>query len=303
MRAEGEATCPVCKGSRSTLRYQLSDFRVRNCTDCEVVYLWPRIDEETVRDLFRRLYTGGPQSLPELDGYYEFTFEDRPDNPLVETYEQWLDGVEAHMSPGHLLDIGCGTGLFPAVARRRGWTSVGVDESSEATRHAREAFGIEVWEGPFEEFAARGQRFDLITLWDVIEHSREPVALLSQARKALRGGGLLALSTPNQRSLLDVLAGLVYRASAGHLRAPLEKFYIEQHFLYFSPRTLSDTLHRAGLETVDLRLEATDLRRLSLSPPLRMALRVLFAAARPAGLDNRLFCIARDLAAREGVRT
>lgn len=293
MWAEHEATCPVCRSSHSSLRYRLSDFRVRDCADCGVVFLWPQIDDERVRDLFQRLYTGGRQSLPELEGYYDFTFHDRPDNPLVVTYERWLDAVETHLRPGRLLDIGCGTGLFPAVARRRGWTSFGVDESSEATNHAREHFGLDVWKGSFEDFAERGERFDLITLWDVIEHSREPVALLVQARQALRAGGMLALSTPNQRSLLDAVAGLAYRASAGRLRAPLEKFYIEQHFLYFSPETLRGTLRRAGLHAFDLRLEATDLQRLSLSPPLHLALRVLFAAAHPMGRDNRLFCLAR----------
>jgi len=294
--AEQEATCAVCRSSRSTLRYQLSDFCIRDCADCGLVYLWPQIDDEAVRDLFQRLYTGGPQSLPELEGYYDFTFHDRPDNPLVSTYERWLDAVEAQLRPGRLLDVGCGTGLFPAVAQRRGWTSFGVDENAEATRHAREHFGLEVWQGSFDDFAERGERFDLITLWDVIEHSRTPVALLSQARGALRAGGILALSTPNQHSLLDALAGLAYRASAGRLRAPLEKFYIEQHFLYFSPRTLSGTLRRAGLRAVDLRLEATDLRRLALPPPLRLALHALFAAARPLGLDNRLFCLAQTVA-------
>jgi hypothetical protein len=52
-------------------------------------------------------------------------------------------------------------------------------------------------------------------------------------------GGVVALSTPNQRSVLDVVAGTLYRVSGGRVTAPLEKFYIDQHFLYFSPATLA----------------------------------------------------------------
>ena len=56
---------------------------------------------------------------------------------------------------GRVLDLGCGTGLFLAVARRRGWQPFGIDESLEATRHAREHFGLDPWVGEFESFADR----------------------------------------------------------------------------------------------------------------------------------------------------
>jgi hypothetical protein len=130
-------------------------------------------------------------------------------------------------------------------------------------------------------------------MWDIIEHTRDPVSLLRTARKSLAPGGVIGLSTPNQRSILDVVAGAMYRLSGGRITAPLEKFYIEQHFLYFSPRTLEDALARAGLAVVELERELTDLRRLSLSPPMRLALEALFAAARLTGLENRIFALAR----------
>lgn len=74
---------------------------------------------------------------------------------------------------------------------------------------------------------------------------------------------------------------------------PLEKFYIEQHFLYFSPKTLAQALTQACLELVQLEREETDLRRLTLAPPMRLVLRGLFAVARVRGLENRLFALAR----------
>ena len=85
----------------------------------------------------------------------------------------------------------------------------------------------------------------------------------------------------------------MYRATGGRLTAPLEKFYIEQHFTYFTPATLRRTAAAAGLEVATLRLESTDLRRLELAPPMRAVLVALFAVARLTGLENRLFAIAR----------
>jgi SAM-dependent methyltransferase len=285
--------CPVCASPRGRLRYRITRFEILDCLDCALVYLWPPPGPEEIREMFERLYTTGEGSVPELRSYYGFCYEDEPGNPLVQCYELWLDELERHHAPGSLLDIGCGTGLFLAVARRRGWKPHGIDECEPATRHAREHFGLEVWNGEFTDLVAEGRRFDAITGWDVIEHSHQPVALLDAARRCLAPGGLVGLSTPNQHSILDLVAGALYRLSGGRVTSPLEKFYIEQHFLYYTPETLAASLARAGLAVVALRRERTDLRRLALAPPMRLALHALFAAARLLGRENRLFAVAR----------
>jgi 2-polyprenyl-3-methyl-5-hydroxy-6-metoxy-1,4-benzoquinol methylase len=290
-----EARCPVCGEPASRLRYSITRFRVYDCARCALVYLWPQIEEAEVRDLFDRLYAEGEGSVPELATYYEFTYSDEPGNPLVRIYERWLGALEREHPPGRILDIGCGTGLFLAVARRRGWQPYGVDDCAAATAHARDHFGLEVWDGQFTDFAAReGLRFDAIAMWDVIEHTRAPVELLSAARGVLAPGGVIGISTPNRRSILDLVAGLIYRASLGRITRPLEKFYIEQHFLYFDADTLCGALDRAGLAAVRLTRELTELRRLALSPAKRLVLESLFLAARATGLENRLFAIARS---------
>ena len=243
--------------------------------------------------MFSQLYTTGEGSVPELRSYYGFCYEDSPTNPLVQLYERWLDVLERFRPPGTLLDIGCGTGLFLAVARRRGWAPFGIDECAEATRHARERFGLAVQTGDFARFSADGRSFDAITMWDIIEHARDPVALLAAVRRCVAPGGVVGVSTPNQRSILDVVAGALYRLTSGRFTGPLERFYVDQHFLYFTPLTLERVLVRAELEVVHLQRELTDLRRLTLSPAMRLGLSGLFQVARWTGLENRLFAVAR----------
>jgi len=288
-----DARCPVCHTGDAALRYRITGFRVYDCRGCGLVYLWPRLTPEQVRAMFSRLYTEGEGSVPELRSYYGFTYDDDPANPLVQLYESWLDALERHRRGGRLLDIGCGTGLFLAVARRRGFEPYGVDDCAEAIAYARSEFRLDVQDGDFRDFAADGKLFDVITMWDIIEHAREPVELLSAAREVLAPDGVIGISTPNQRSILDLIAGALYPASGGRITAPLEKFYVEQHFLYYTPETLTDSCTRAGLEIVHLERQSTDLRRLSLSPPTRLMLRGLLALGRLSGLENRLFAIAR----------
>jgi 2-polyprenyl-3-methyl-5-hydroxy-6-metoxy-1,4-benzoquinol methylase len=287
------ARCPVCDSRDKRLRYRITDFRVYGCRACSQVYLWPLLGEDEVREMFSRLYSEGEGSVAELKSYYEFTYDDAPTNPLVQLYERWLDRIEHQHRPGRLLDIGCGTGLFLSVARRRGWEPYGIDDCAEATAHARDHFGLKVWDGEFSEVQTGGKTFDAITMWDIIEHARRPVELLEAARSVLAPEGVVGISTPNQRSVLDVVAGALYRATGGRLTWPLEKFYIEQHFLYFAPDTLGEALRRAGLEIVEIERELTDLRRLTLALPLRGVLLALFAVARLTGLENRLFAVAR----------
>jgi hypothetical protein len=112
-------------------------------------------------------------------------------------------------------------------------------------------------------------------------------------RSGLSPDGLVALSTPNQRSILDLIGGLIYRLSAERITKPLEKFYIEQHFLYFTPETLRQCLARAELAVFEEKAELTDLRRLALSPAVRFVLESMFLAARLLGRENRLFVLAR----------
>lgn len=289
----GDARCPMCGSDAARRRYSITRFEVMRCRGCTLVYLWPQPSAEEIRAMFTTLYTTGEGSVPELRDYYGFCYEDAPGNPLVQAYERWLEALERVRAPGRLLDIGCGTGLFLAVARRRGWQPFGIDDCSEATRHAREHFGLDVRGGEFADFAASGERFDAITGWDIIEHSRAPIELLRAVRRCLDPGGVVGLSTPNQRSILDLVAGVLYRLSGGRVTAPLEKFYIEQHFLYFTPDTLEQALGRAGLEVVKLELEATDLGRLHLSAAMRLVLQALFGVARWTGLENRLFVVAQ----------
>jgi 2-polyprenyl-3-methyl-5-hydroxy-6-metoxy-1,4-benzoquinol methylase len=293
VEAEGFDPCPVCGSPASRTLYRLSHFSILACRSCEQVYLRPLPSPEQIREMFAKLYTGEGSSLSELDGYYEYCYRDEPDNPLVRRYELWLDAIERQTPPGRLLDIGCGTGLFLAVARRRGWQPFGIDASQEATEHARKELGLEVWIGEFEDFPPEAQTFHAVTGWDIIEHAREPVKLLRAMRRCLAPGGVVALSTPNQRSILDVVAGALYQLSAGRIVSPLEKFYIDQHFLYFTPDTLARALRLADLEVVQMERELTDLQRLNLSRTMRVVLELLFLVSRWSGRENRLFSVAR----------
>ena len=285
--------CLVCGSDGNVRLYQLSRFDIHRCTACDQVYLFPLPSEAQIAALFARLYTDGLGDVPELRDYYAACFDASPTSPVVRGSRTWLTAIQRHASGGRLLDIGCGTGIFCHAAESFGWEVQGIDEAEEAVAFAREHYGLTIHLGSFESLDVTPESFDLVTMWDVIEHSRAPRRLLEEAIRCLKPGGLIAISTPNQRNIMEAVAGPLYRLTGGRARQPLEKFYLIQHFLYFSPKTLRRLLVDAGLEIVDFRLESTDLGRLTLHPVMRLGLEALFLAARPLGLQNRLFAIGR----------
>lgn len=100
-------------------------------------------------------------------------------------------------TPGHILDIGCATGLFLNSMRPYGWQTTGVELSPYAAEYAQKTFGLDVRVGTVEQAQFPDNSFDVVTMWDVLEHVIDPKVTLAEVARILKPGGLLALSLPN----------------------------------------------------------------------------------------------------------
>lgn len=146
-------------------------------------------------------------------------------------------------APGRLFEIGCGTGLFLDEARAAGWEARGLEVSAYAADVARRR-GFDVAGVPAEEANLPAGGFDAVVMWDVIEHVRDPAGLLETAGRAVRPGGLLALSTGDITSLCARWSGAKW-----HL------FNLPEHLFFFSPDSLRRLFARAGCPVVERRYE------------------------------------------------
>jgi SAM-dependent methyltransferase len=102
---------------------------------------------------------------------------------------------------GHLLDIGCGSGSFLRLAKSRGYQVTGIDVSKAAIKLAKEKFGLcDVYDLSAEELLSRKsweRRFDIICLFDVLEHLENPVGVLSGLKKLLKPNGYVVCTVPS----------------------------------------------------------------------------------------------------------
>lgn len=194
------------------------------CRRCGLVYQNPR-DRNVAR-------------IYEEVGEDEFYVSSKADR--IATCERDADRMERIVGTvrgKRLLDVGCSYGLFLDCVKARGAETFGV----ELSRHQRT---VALKNHPHicsEELKDCGypeNHFDLLTLWDVIEHLSSPRAFLADAHHVVRRGGFLVICTPNRESVPAKLFG---------------KYWINfarMHFYYFSPRTLSFVLERAGFRVV-----------------------------------------------------
>ncbi|MFH0892315.1 MAG: class I SAM-dependent methyltransferase [Candidatus Falkowbacteria bacterium] len=100
---------------------------------------------------------------------------------------------------GRLLDVGCGLGYFVKfVTERPGWKAYGSEISVPAADFARKELGLaNIIAGEVQSAGFEKKSFDIITLWDVIEHVPDPHPLLKFLNSILKDDGVLFMHTPN----------------------------------------------------------------------------------------------------------
>ena len=197
------------------------------------------------------------------------------------TFARHLQDLETYTGSGKgrpLLDVGAYIGIFVEVANERGWQAIGVEPSEWATGVAKEN-GLPVFLGTLDAPMLKGRSFDVITMWDVIEHLDDPAAEITKARSLLNPGGIMAIHTMDVDSLTARLMGR---------RWP---WLMDMHIEYFSQATLRRLLLSQGMEVLwsgnqgrYLSLGYLASRISGVSRPLG---RVVSGVVREAGLADR----------------
>ena len=102
---------------------------------------------------------------------------------------------------GRLLDFGCGSGSYLWRMHRQGWQVIGVDPSASAVDYVRQELGLPALVGSLPHQGLSGGCFDVITMWQSLEHVHCPMEVLRAARRLLARDGRLIVAVPNIDSL------------------------------------------------------------------------------------------------------
>ncbi|NDQ56076.1 MAG: glycosyltransferase [Acidipila sp.] len=194
------------------------------CGECGLLYENPREPESEIETQY--------------DLVEDPTYEREADG-RIRTFTHHLHDLTRYTSPGRVLDVGCYVGVFLDCARDAGWKTFGAEPSAWAARRANEK-GHTVVHAPLRKANLAAESFDLVTLWDVIEHLHDPLGQLKEAYRLLRPGGIFVLSTMD--------AGCTFARLAGR-RWP---WFMRMHLYYFTPGTVTKFLQAAGFEVITI---------------------------------------------------
>lgn len=226
--------CIICGRSDSTIVFKEFEIDVLKCRNCGHVFSSYPADQH-------------------YDGYFgkEVTSEDQFwwDKAHEKMYTDFCHRFIVGKS-GKLLDVGCGLGFFvKTISRYPRWQAFGYEVSRAAVEFATKRLRLEkIYCGRVEESHFPQKYFDIISMWDVIEHIPDPHPLLSYLSLIVKDDGILFLHTPNvqiqlpKARLKNVLKGM---KPGGH--------YLEakDHINIYSPRTITTVLQRSGFERVE----------------------------------------------------
>ncbi|MEX2160944.1 MAG: class I SAM-dependent methyltransferase [Anaerolineales bacterium] len=225
-------SCNLC-GEKNKLRllYRRFGHSIIRCQSCSLVYLAQIPPKATLADLYAKTFF---DSSKFSSGENSSGFR----NAVARV--QWALGLP-EMRTQRWLDLGCATGDFMLAASKQVAEVHGSDVSAYAIQQAQARGLAHARAADFAELDYPEDSFDLVSMWDLIEHLPDARAALGKAWRLLQPGGYLAISTGDIDSVSARLSGRFW-----HLMIP------PFHIYFFSQRTLRRYLEEAGFEQIKI---------------------------------------------------
>jgi 2-polyprenyl-3-methyl-5-hydroxy-6-metoxy-1,4-benzoquinol methylase len=144
-----------------------------------------------------------------------------------------------------LLDIGCLTGVLLEEAKKKGIHAMGVDISKDAAVYCRKK-GFTVYNGTVQSTGRKLTKnsFDIITAFQVIEHERDPLAMMKRIHKLLKKGGVVVLATPGYGGIWRRIMGKRWMG-----------FAHPEHVVLFDFTTMKTLLEKSGFKDITVQTD------------------------------------------------
>ena len=223
--------CPTCGSTDETLELEKDHMRIVRCKACDLVFVNPTFDEAHYRQVYAsKEYQDIVRDLGINSHEYRMN---RFGAERVGIMSEHLR-VPAGRAPRHL-DVGCSTGFVVEAARNEGWDAIGIDLNPSAIEFGRSR-GLDLRTVALEDAGFAPRAFDVVSLFDVLEHVLEPARTLRACAELLAPGGIIFLYVPNFDSASRLLMG-----ANAHFIWPTH------HLNYYTPATIRDLMLRHAL--------------------------------------------------------
>jgi SAM-dependent methyltransferase len=222
-------SCNFCEGTSS--RSHFPEYGIVKCENCGLIFFPLRQLQAAPEELYRKEYFQG--------GEYSDYGSDKA--IFQKNFTARVRELSSRGKGGKLLEIGCAYGFFLQLAGEH-FQAKGIDISSDAAKYAKDTLGLNAEAGNFLDLPDEVAAYDVICMWDTIEHLAAPMDYLKKAAIWLKPGGSLILTTGDIHSLLARARGSKWR-----------QIHPPTHLYYFDQKTITRALGTAGLKVVSIK--------------------------------------------------
>jgi len=230
--------CPCCKSNAieeigeisptdsfagKTLSFLLDGNRLCSCKVCSFAFRYPRMQKCEMDELYKR---GEDENWVQKKG------DERKDWNIA---AKWMTSIGKNK---RILDVGCFSGEF-LRGLGNGFELYGIEIHPQAVERAKQG-GVEILGNDFSALNSMNDRFDVVTLFDVIEHVYNPLEFLTLLSRVVKKGGLIIISTGNTMTATWRLMGSRYWYCA-----------IAEHISFINPVWCNYAANESGLEVID----------------------------------------------------
>jgi SAM-dependent methyltransferase len=228
------AVCPTCESPRSRETFHKASYVYHRCPDCACLFVAGDLDPTAVYAHYSEAYYESAEAeSEERQGYPSYR---AARESLGKGFTTRVELVRRYVEGGALLEAGAAYGFFLKAAEPY-FDVAGLEVSPYAAEVARRETHVPVSHGSIERIDFPDHRFDVVVMWDVIEHLMRPLDALREVRRVLKPGGYLFVSTDDASHWLPRGLGLRWWG----LAPPL-------HLCHFSKDALRAACRLAGLE-------------------------------------------------------
>jgi 2-polyprenyl-3-methyl-5-hydroxy-6-metoxy-1,4-benzoquinol methylase len=239
MALESVSICPICSSTSFTKFLSAKDhtttgeqFEIVKCSKCNFTLTNPRPDQNSIGKYYQSekyiSHTGGGKSL--FDKIYVFA--------RTITLGWKLKLIYKYKLTGSTLDYGCGTGQFLHHLKNNDWVVTGVEPSESARQKAASLLQTSVSESIDQ---VKGNEFDVITLWHVLEHIHDLNEKLSSIKSLLKQDGIIFIAVPNHEA-----------PDAKKYGAYWAGYDVPRHLWHFSKDSMKKLFDKNGLELIGI---------------------------------------------------
>ena len=226
-----QVNCIICGKNRTEAFAVNNGFNLVRCLEDDLIYVNPQPDKNDFEEFYESpdYFLRGTKEL----GYADY-IADR--DAIAKNSRTIINLIKKFCKNGKLLDIGCAYGFSLDAARRAGFDVWGNDLNREAIKYARQTLNIvNVKPGYLKDINYENKFFDIAMMLGTIEHFQNPQNEVSEAKRILKPGGILAVLTVDMDSIIG----------RGTIRPP-------EHLYYFSGRTLRKFLENNDFEVLSV---------------------------------------------------